>query len=86
MIGQRIKQARIAVTQDLAVFDENVGAMGAQSLLRLPASERDALMEQAAAAVADEYEDGGALSGLESLSWEDHFDAPLDDELAAGSQ
>jgi hypothetical protein len=51
--------------------------LSARSLLRLPDGERDRLLEEAAAVVADEYEDGGALSGLEAMSWEDHFDVSL---------
>ncbi len=56
-----------------------VGPLDARSVLRMPKEERDRLMEQAAALVADEYEDGGGLSGLESLSEEDHFDQSIDD-------
>ena len=59
--------------------EELVGPLDARSLLRMPKSARDRLMEQAAALVADEYEDGGGLSGLESLSGEDHFDQSIDD-------
>ena len=70
----------MGVTREMDKLDQAPpGAMDAKSLLRLPASERDRLMEQAAAAVADEYEDGGNLTGFESLSWEDHFDESLDD-------
>jgi hypothetical protein len=36
-------------------------------------------MEQAAAVVADDYENDGALTGFESLSEEDHFDDSVDD-------
>ena len=54
--------------------------MDARALLRLPASERDRLMKQAAANVADEYQESGALTGFESLSWEDHFDESLDED------
>ena len=68
------------VTRAVAELEaEPRGAMDARSLLRLSVSERDRLMEQAAAVVTDEYEDGGGLSGFESLSWEDHFDASIDD-------
>jgi hypothetical protein len=35
-------------------------------------------MSQAAALVEKEYEDGGGLAGLESLSEEDHHDVPVD--------
>ena len=56
-----------------------LGAMDARSLLRLPANERDRLMVQAAALVADEYEDSGDLAEFESLSWEDHFDASIEE-------
>ncbi len=55
------------------------GALDARSLMRLPQSERDKLMEQAAALVVEEYENGGNLTGFESLAWEDHFDTSLED-------
>ena len=68
------------VTREVDEFEEEpVGALDARSLLRLPKSERDRLMEQAAAVVADEYEDGGGLTGFESLSEEDHCDTSVDD-------
>jgi hypothetical protein len=57
---------------------EPVGPLDARSLLRMSKTERDRLMQQAAALVADDYEDGGGLSGLESLSEEDHFDQSID--------
>jgi hypothetical protein len=47
--------------------------------VRLPPAERERLLAQAAEAVADEYEEGGTLSGFEALSWEDHFDTPVSD-------
>lgn len=53
------------------------GAIDARSLLALPMEERERLLMRAAAAIADEYEAGGRLAGLEMLSWEDHFDAPV---------
>ncbi len=59
--------------------EEPVGSLDARSLLRMPKGERDRLMEQAAALVADEHKDRGGLSGLESLSEEDHFDQSIDD-------
>lgn len=59
--------------------DQPAGALDARSLLRLPKHERDRLMEQAATVVADEYEDGGGLSGFESLSEEDHRDQSIDE-------
>jgi len=59
--------------------EEPVDSLDARSLLRMPKGERDRLLKQAAALVADEYEDGGGLSGLESLSEEDHFDQSIDD-------
>ena len=65
------------VTRDVPE-EEPVGALDARSLLRLPKGERDRLMEQAATLVAGEYEDGGGLSGLESLSEEDHFDESVE--------
>ena len=55
------------------------GAVGARSLLRMPKGERDRLMEQAAALVAPNYQDGGSLSGLELLSEEDHLDRSVDE-------
>jgi Zn-dependent peptidase ImmA (M78 family) len=51
-----------------------VGSLDARSLQRMPRNERNHLMAQAAALVAEQYEDGGGLSGFESLSEEDHFD------------
>jgi Zn-dependent peptidase ImmA (M78 family)/transcriptional regulator with XRE-family HTH domain len=57
---------------------ELVGPLDARSFLRMPKGERDRLVQQAAALVADEYEDGGGLSGLESLCEEDHFDQSID--------
>ncbi|MCP4589617.1 MAG: ImmA/IrrE family metallo-endopeptidase [bacterium] len=68
------------VTRKVADLDaQPLGAMDARSLLQLSPNERDRLMEQAAAVVADEYDNGGGLSGFESLSWEDQYDASLDD-------
>jgi Zn-dependent peptidase ImmA (M78 family) len=55
------------------------GAASARSLLRMPKGERDRLMEQAAALVAPNYQDGGSLSGLELLSEEDHLDRSVDE-------
>lgn len=57
---------------------EPIGPLDARSLLRLSKSERDRLMQQAAALVTDDYEDGGDLSGLESLTEEHHFDQSVD--------
>ena len=57
---------------------EPPGALDARTLVRLPKDERDRLMEQGAAMVADEYEKRGELAGFETLSEEDHFDEPLD--------
>ncbi len=56
------------------VDEQPARTLDARSLLRMPKDERDRLMQQAAAVVADEYEDGGGLSGLESLSEGDHVD------------
>ena len=68
------------VTREVEEIEEApVGPLDARSLLRLPAGERDRLMEQAAAVAAEEYEEGGGLAGFESLSWEDHFDASLEE-------
>ena len=68
------------VTRTVDELDaEPPGALSARSLLRLPPEERNRLLAQAAAAVVDEYEEGGALTGFESLSWEDHFDTPVED-------
>ena len=63
---------------------EPVVAMSARSLLRLPSEERNRLLARAAEAIADEYEEGGALTGFESLSWEDHFDTSVEDRPAHG--
>lgn len=59
--------------------DEPLGALAARSLLRLPEADRERLMEQAAALIADEYQAGGDLTGFESLTEQDHFDEPLGD-------
>ncbi len=68
------------VTREVDEFDgEPLSALDSRSLLRLPASERNRLMEQAAAVVAEDYEGHGDLTGFESLSWEDHFDKSLED-------
>lgn len=68
------------VTQAVDEIDaEPPGALSARSLLRLPPEERNRMLAQAAEAIADEYEEGGALTGFESLSWEDHFDTPAED-------
>ena len=61
------------ITRD-APDEEATQAVSTRSLLRLTKQERDRLMEQAAAIVAEDYEDGGKLSGFESLAEEDHFD------------
>ncbi len=66
------------VTRDVAE-GESIGALDARSLLRLPKSERDPLMRQAATLVRQEYKNGGELSGLASLSEEDHFDECVED-------
>ena len=51
------------VTRDIdEIPTEPTSVMSAKSLLRLPAAERDRLLEQAAAVVADEYKDGASLS------------------------
>jgi Zn-dependent peptidase ImmA (M78 family)/transcriptional regulator with XRE-family HTH domain len=55
------------------------GALSARSLLQMPKGERDRLMKQASALVAQDYQDGGALCGLELLSEEDHLDRSVDD-------
>ena len=57
---------------------EPVGPLDARSLVRLPKNERDRLMEQAAAIVAEEYEKNGDLTGFETLSEEDQFDDSVD--------
>jgi Zn-dependent peptidase ImmA (M78 family) len=75
--AERICPGVSRVTGELDV--ETLGPMSARSLVRLPLEERDRLLAQAAVAVANEYEEGGTLSGFESLSWEDHFDTPVDD-------
>lgn len=58
--------------------EEPVGPLDARSLVRLPRNQRERLMEQAAAIVADEYEKDGELTGFETLSEEDHFDDSFD--------
>jgi|GEM_PF-55612 len=59
--------------------EQPAGALDARSLALMPKSQRDRLMQQAAALVAGDYEDGGALSGFESLDEEDHCDDSVDD-------
>ncbi|MFQ5463922.1 MAG: ImmA/IrrE family metallo-endopeptidase [Phycisphaerae bacterium] len=59
--------------------EEPTGALDARSLARMPRAQRDRLMEQAATVAAEEYEDGGDLSGFESLDEEDHIDKSVDD-------
>lgn len=66
------------VTRDIEE-EEPVGALDARTLLRMPKDERERLMVQAAAVVADEYNDGGDLSGFESLSEEDLCDQSVDE-------
>jgi Zn-dependent peptidase ImmA (M78 family) len=67
------------VTRDIdEIPTEPTSVMSAKSLLRLPAAERDRLLEQAAAVVADEYKDGASLSGFEAMNWEDHVDTSVD--------
>jgi hypothetical protein len=61
------------ITRD-ATQEEVSQGVSTRSLLRLTKQEREQLMEQAAIVVAGEYEDGGKLSGFESLAEEDHFD------------
>ena len=69
------------VTRDIDdLASEPTGAMSARSLVRLPPAQRERLLEQAAAVIADEYEDEASLSGFEAMSWEDHVDASLDDD------
>ena len=51
----------------------------ARALLPKPKDERDRLMKRASTLVAQDYQDGGALSGLELLSEEDHLDRSIDD-------
>lgn len=65
------------ITRDVAA-EEPAGALDARTLLRMPKTERDRLMAQAAAAVGDEYEQDGDLSGFESLTEEDHFDESVE--------
>ena len=59
--------------------EERRGPLDARSLLRLSKKERDRLLRQAAALVADEYENDGSLADLESLAEEDHLDDSGDD-------
>jgi len=54
-----------------------IGGMDARVLHKLPKAERNRLLEQAAALVSKDYEDGGDLAGFEALSEEDHRDDPL---------
>ncbi len=55
------------------------GCMDARTLLKLPKDERDRLMEQAAALVENEYQEGGSLTGFEALSEKDHRDTPVEE-------
>ncbi len=66
------------VTRDIDDV-EPVGSLDARSMLRMPTGERDQLLAQAAALVAEQYEDDGGLSGFDSLSEEDHCDKSVDD-------
>jgi Zn-dependent peptidase ImmA (M78 family)/DNA-binding XRE family transcriptional regulator len=66
------------ITKD-AMEEEPVGPLDARTLARLPSSERDRLMEQAASLIADEYKDNRALAGIDTLSEEDHFDKSFKD-------
>ncbi len=78
----RMKAERICpgVTEEVNALDKKpFGALDARSLLPLAKSERDRLMEQAAAVVVEDYENDGVLTGVESLSEEDHFDSTVDD-------
>lgn len=68
------------VTRDVSHLAQTpAGALDARSLLRLPKSERDRLMEQAATLAMDAYKDGGALTGFETLSEADHLDESVDE-------
>jgi Zn-dependent peptidase ImmA (M78 family) len=58
---------------------EPAGALSARSLVRLPAAERERLLEQAAAVVADDYEDEASLAGFEAMSWEDQVEASFEE-------
>ena len=52
-------------------------AMDPRSLHRLPRTERERLIEQAAAVVEKDYRNGGSLSGFDAMTEEDHADDPL---------
>jgi hypothetical protein len=69
--------------QLIATDEIEVLRVSARSLLRMTKQERERLMEQAASVVAVDYEDGGKLSGFESLAEEDHFDQSLPGESTA---
>ncbi len=53
-------------------------SMRVRRLMELPRLERELFLEQAVALVQDEYVEGGALSGFESLAEEDHHDVSLE--------
>ena len=54
-------------------------SMRIRRLMELPRLERELFLEQAVALVQDEYVEGGALSGFESLAEEDHHDISLEE-------
>ena len=54
-------------------------SMRTRRLMELPRLERELFLEQAVALVQDEYVEGGALSGFESLAEEDHHDISLEE-------
>jgi Zn-dependent peptidase ImmA (M78 family)/transcriptional regulator with XRE-family HTH domain len=57
-----------------------LSSLDARRLMRMPRAERAALLTQAAALVETEYDDGGALSGLESLAEGDHSNVSISDD------
>lgn len=67
------------VTREAETSAPPVGGMDARSLHRITKADRKRLLEQAAALVSKDYEDGGDLTGFEALSEEDHHDVPSEE-------
>ncbi len=76
----RVQAERIYPGVTCDIEDEApMGAMDARAVIRLPKTERDRLMKQAATTLGSEYEHGGDLAGMESLAEEDHRDTSVED-------
>ncbi len=54
--------------------------LDARQLMQVSMTERNRVLRQAAAAAAREYDEGGALSGFESLAEEDHRDVSIQED------